>query len=666
MTLAALPLATESDMQALAGLSRSRLIGVSSPVVSVIVPVFNQWSVTTRCLTSLFNCDTDIMIQVVVVDDGSTDETPRMLPSLPGLDVLRNGWNRGFLRSCNRAAAIASGRYILFLNNDTELADGALRTLVERIRSDDTIGIVGSKLVYPDGRLQEAGGIIWSDASGWNYGRLDGPQLPEYAFCRDVDYVSGAALLIPTELFRSLGAFDERYAPAYYEDVDLCFAVRASGKRVVFEPRSVVTHYEGVSSGTDLSSGTKRYQEINKPKFRAKWADVLASEHSAPDASQVSQAARRRGSHSRAILVIDSYVPLHDREAGSNRLHHLVNGFIENDYRVVFFPDNGVAMEPYASDMQRHGVEVVYHDSNDPRDRKSLFADALKTVDVVWICRPELCCQYLPIIRAHSRVPVLYDTIDLHHLRMRRQATHEGNDDDTAWKRMQELELACATAADATIVVTDEEASVLRASDTGPIAVVPTIHDVEAIGTMGYAATNGLIFIGGYNHTPNVDAAKWLVEDIMPLVWEQLPDVKLTLLGSNPPESLRSLANECIAVPGYIADVGPYFRAARVFVAPLRYGAGVNGKIGQALAFAVPIVTTAVGAKGFGLSHGSTAMVVEGARDFADAIVGLYRDRALWEKISVASTEPLAPFRSGNVVREALKMLDQLLALPKV
>ena len=651
--------------QALAILSRSRLIGVRSPEVTVIIPVFNQWNVTARCLTSLFNCDADIAIQVVVVDDGSTDETPRRLPELPGVDVIRNGWNRGFLRSCNRAAQIASGRYILFLNNDTELAAGALRTLVERITSDDTIGIVGSKLVYPDGRLQEAGGIIFSDASGWNYGRLDSPRMPEYTFFRDVDYVSGASLLISNELFRSLGGFDDRYAPAYYEDADLCFAVRASGKRVVYEPRSVVTHYEGISSGTDVSSGTKRYQEINKPKFREKWGEVLAAEHSQPDAARVPWAARRRIPHHRTILVIDSYVPLHDREAGSNRLHHLIGGFIENGYRVVFYPDNCVAMEPYASDLQRRGVEVIYHDGNDPRNREALFFDALKTVDVVWICRPELCCQYLPRIRELSDVPVLYDTIDLHHLRIRSQAEHEGNPDNSAWERMEELEFACATAADATIVVTRHEANVLSAAGIGPIGVVPTIHDVELVGTRGFAATAGLLFIGGYNHTPNVDAAEWLVEEIMPLVWEQIPEVCLTLLGSNPPECLRSLASKRVSVPGYLEDVGPYFRTARLFVAPLRYGAGINGKIGQALGFGLPIVTTPVGAKGFGLVHGSTAMVAEGARDFADAIVTLYNDRALWETFSAASSELLRPFFPVNVVREALTILDQLLARPQ-
>ena len=171
-----------------------------------------------------------------------------------------------------------------------------------------------------------------------------------------------------------------------------------------------------------------------------------------------------------------------------------------------------MATEPYTlrSALQREGVEVIYHDPNDSRDRAELFSAALSAADIAWVCRPNLCCYYLPLIRAQSTIPILYDTIDLHHLRMRAQAELEGNNEDSGWKRMEELEFACATAADATIVVTEHEAKVLRAYGTDPIAVVPTIHDIEPVGTRGFADTDGLIFIGGYNHTPNVDAAKWL------------------------------------------------------------------------------------------------------------------------------------------------------------
>lgn len=636
-----------------------RVDASAEPDVSVVIPVFNKWDVTRRCLLSLARCDADVSVQVIVVDDASSDGTAAALARVPGVDVVRNGLNAGFVDSCNRGAAIARGRYLYFLNNDTELADGALRALLDRAKSDAAIGVVGSKLVYPDGRLQEAGGILWSDAGGWNYGRLDDPARPEYAFVRDADYVSGASLLVPAALFRELGGFDRRYAPAYYEDADLCMAVRERGLRVVYEPRSVVTHYEGISAGTDLGAGMKRFQEINRPKFLEKWRTVLERDHFPPDAAHVRAAARARSGRS-GVLVIDSYVPLYDREAGSARLHQLVRGFLQAGERVVFLPDNIAAMQPYAAELQAAGVELLHHTDGDARRARELLIEALPTVDVAWVCRPELCKTYLPLIRAHAGIPVVYDTIDLHHVRMRRQAEIEGGAAEP-WQKMEQLELTCARAADGTVVVSGEEAALLERAGVEPVAVVPTIHDVVPAGTRR-EDTAGLLFIGGYNHQPNVDAVEWLVREIMPRVWNVLPDAHLTLLGAGPPPTVLALAGERVTVTGFVQNVDPYFRAARVFVAPLRFGAGVKGKIGHALMYRLPVVTTPVGAEGFALRHGENALVAQDAAAFADAIVALYRDPDLWAALAAGAQDVLRPFSSAGVVATALRFIEQVRA----
>lgn len=645
----------------LAAACRERLVGVSEPTVAVVIPVFNKWGVTRRCLESLVRCDPNIALQVIVVDDASSDETAASVAALPGIDLVRSGVNAGFVGSCNRGALLCRAPYLLFLNNDTEVTENSLGALVQRMESDARIGIVGSKLVYPDGRLQEAGGIIWSDGGGWNYGRTDSPLRPEYNFARDADYVSGASLMVRTDLFASLGGFDRRYAPGYYEDADLCFAVRALGCRVVYEPRSVVTHYEGLSSGTNLTAGMKRFQVVNQRAFRAKWGDVLDASYAAPDPDGVRRAARARGETHGAILVVDSYVPMYDREAGSKRLRHLIDGFTSAGRRVVFLPDNIAALEPYTGELQEAGVEVLYYSEGDPRRWRELLLDALSTVDAAWVCRPELCRKYLPVIRAHSDVPILYDTIDLHHLRLRRRAELERTDDAES-RRLEELELMCARAADATVVVTEAEAQVLRSAGIAPVVVVPTIHDVEVCAPREFDETDGIIFIGGYNHAPNVDAVRWLVHEIMPVVWEQLPEVCVTLLGANPPDTVLALAGPRVFVPGYVRDVEPYFLAARMFVAPLRYGAGINGKVGHALAYGVPTVTTSVGAAGFGLSDGDDALIADEVGPFAAAMVALYEDRALWSRICARSADPLAAFSSERVVGAALETIDRLVA----
>ncbi len=250
-----------------------------NPVVSIIIPAFNQWDYTISCLRSIRANTERIAYEVIVADDGSTDETGNILDHVANIKLVRNERNLQFLQSCNNAARHAAGRYILFLNNDTNVQKDWLLHLLAPAEVDETVGIVGPKLVYPDGRLQEAGGIVWRDGSAWNYGWFDDPEKPAYNFGREVDYVSGACLLVRRDLWEKAGGFDERFAPAYYEDTDLAFQARKLGYRVMYQPESVVVHFEGVSSGTDINAGIKCHQKINKHKFVGKWRRVLVKEH---------------------------------------------------------------------------------------------------------------------------------------------------------------------------------------------------------------------------------------------------------------------------------------------------------------------------------------------------------------------------------------------------
>lgn len=283
-----------------------------SPLVSIVIPVYNQFDYTYKCILSVINTVRDVTYEIIIGDDMSTDKTKNIRKYFPEIIVSINESDHGFLMNCNRAAKLARGKYICFLNNDTQVQEGWLSNLVRLIESDEKIGMVGSKLVYPNGLLQEAGGIIWSDANGCNFGRGKDPEMPEYNYVKEVDYISGASIMIRMSLWNEIGGFDERYKPAYYEDSDLAFEVRKHGYKVMYQPESVAVHFEGVSNGTDLNSGLKKYQVENREKFAAKWSSELKAQY--PNPSKIAMMARERNLGKKSILMIDHYVPTFDKD----------------------------------------------------------------------------------------------------------------------------------------------------------------------------------------------------------------------------------------------------------------------------------------------------------------------------------------------------------------
>lgn len=285
----------------------------TEPDASIIVPVYGQIAYTLNCLESLLAHSTRYSAEIIVIDDGSADETAHVLPLLAGIRYLRNPENLGFVRSCNAAAAAARGRLLVLLNNDTRVLPGWLDALLNSFSLFPNAGLIGSKLLYPDGTLQEAGGIIWRDGSAWNYGRNDDPNRPNYTHARQVDYVSGASIAVPAALWAEFGGFDDLFAPAYCEDADLALRLRASGREIWFQPQSRVIHYEGRTAGTDTGSGAKVYQESNSKKLFLRWRKTLEAHRPNGDAPYFE---RERGVRARA-LVVDATTPTPKQDAGS-------------------------------------------------------------------------------------------------------------------------------------------------------------------------------------------------------------------------------------------------------------------------------------------------------------------------------------------------------------
>lgn len=625
----------------------------SSPTVSIVIPVYNKFAYTDACLRSLAEHAGTTAFEVIVVDDGSSDDTATCLVLIDGIQTIRNAENLGFVGSCNAGAAQARGEFLLFLNNDTVVTPGWLEALVNTFAEEPRAGLVGAKLVYPDGRLQEAGGIIFSNGSGWNYGRFEDPAAPQFNYRREVDYCSGAAIMLRRALFEQLGGFDMRYAPAYYEDTDLAFAVRAAGLKVIYEPRATVVHFEGITSGTDTGSGIKRFQVVNQQKFLDKWSAALALQP-APDTRI--EIAREHRIGARA-LIIDACVPAPDQDSGSLRMVNLMRVLIDLDYKVSFFADNRAYDEKYTPPLQQLGVEALYHPYlNDTvrflREHGSLF-------DVIVISRHYIAANYIDLVRLYApQARLIFDTVDLHYLREERAAALVESADiarEAAKTKVQELRLM--RDCDVTLVVSPVEREILaREVPEVRIEVLSNVHEVFGC-RRPFGERHDLVFVGGFQHPPNIDAVQFFVREVFPHVRARLPHVQFHVIGSKAPAEILELQAEGVIVHGFLPDITPYMDGCRLSIAPLRYGAGVKGKVNMAMSYGLPVVATEIAVEGMHVRNGEDVLVADDPQELAALIVRAYSDETLWQQLSMNGLENVRRHFSFDAARRAVETI---------
>ncbi|MEN1972688.1 glycosyltransferase [Luteimonas sp. MJ204] len=621
------------------------------PVASIVIPVYGQFAHTLACLRALAAHPPAAAFEVIVVDDGSGDETPDLLPRIDGLRYHRRAGNGGFIAACNDGAALARGDVLVLLNNDTVPQPGWLDALLATFDTHPGTGLVGAQLLYPDGRLQEAGGVVFADGSAWNYGRFGDPADPRHAYVRDVDYASGAAIAIPRQLFLDLGGFDTRYAPAYYEDTDLAFAVRAAGRRVLYQPAARVVHDEGATSGTDTASGAKAGQVRNQAVFLAHRRQALAGFGARQEPTP---AILHRGQ--RQVLVIDALTPQPDRDSGSLRLVNLMRLLRAEGAHVVFLPANRRYDGAYTDALRELGVEAwcAPHAARAP----AWLAEHGPRFDVVVVCRHYVASEFLPLLRRHAPgARVVFDSIDLHYLREARSAEVTGDARlAQAAGRTRRQELAVIAATDTTLVVSAAEREVLAVdAPDARVEVLSNLHSVAGRG-LPFDQRRDLVFVGGFRHPPNVDAVRWFVGEALPRVRERLPDVRFHCIGGDVPPEIAALADAPgVTVHGHVPDITPYMDGCRLALAPLRYGAGVKGKVNLSMAHGQPVVATTCAIEGMHLADGRDVLVADDADAFADAVVRAYCDRDLWERLAGNGLDNVARHFSADAAREVVR-----------
>jgi O-antigen biosynthesis protein len=627
----------------------------SEPEVSVIIPVHNKFSYTYDCLRSIHEKLPKVPFEIILVDDCSSDETLLCALVFSGaVRIVRNSRNLGFVRTCNAGAAVARGKYLFFLNNDTLVRDGWLDRLVETFEQVPNVGIAGSKLLFENGRLQEAGGIIWRLGDGWNWGRDRDPTEPAFCFLRDADWVCGAALMIRRTMFEELGGFDELFAPGYYEDTDLSFRVRARGQRVVVQPASEIVHLEGVTSGTDTSGpGMKRFQAINQAKFYQRWKDTLIThrfngEHPELEAERL---VRRRA------YFIDDSVPTPDQDAGSNAAFEHMRALLDLGYKVTFLAaDNMAKIDPYTAHLQKIGIECLYYPFF--WSVEEVFRKAAHRPDLVYLHRHSNATKYATMVRRYfPDARIVYNVADLHFLRMERQAAFEPGAVGAAQiVQQRQSEMAAIASVDCVIVHSPVEAALLRDADPAlNVAVVPwTVRPRPTL--RPFAQRSGAAFVGGFNHPPNVDAVRHMVRDILPLLRRQAPDCMLYIAGSHAPDEIMNLQAPGVMTLGFVPVLADILHRLRCTVVPLRYGAGIKGKVLESFAHGLPCVMSEVAAEGLELPEELAWLVARSPAEFAEKLARVHEDAAFNGRLSEAGLAYIERRHSAGAVTEALRV----------
>lgn len=588
------------------------------PLVSIVIPVFNQVGYTKKCLTSVLENMGDVPCEIIVADDASTDDTRRLAEYAPNVTIVRSAVNRGYIRNVNGAAGLARGRYLYFLNNDVVVREGWLSALVEVFETHPDAGVVGSRVVHPDGTLQECGVCTFADEfKTWI---VPDPGHGMYAWLRKTDYVSGCSLMTRTDLFRQVGGFDERFSPAYCDDPDYCFEVARRGFGVYVQPRSVIVHFGSLS----YENRNVALMERNNRLLREKWASFFASRTVfAPEKMPFSGRMRPR-----TILVADDFYPEFDRHAGARTVFEFMKTFLAMGLCVkfcaLFAPER---QEPYASLLCDMGVEVL------SRDDARALVDHGPFLNYAFFSRPNVVAQFLTKALMARGVGVFYYGHDAHHLRMERGRRLTGSPDEAEILAMKELEVAAVSSVTAAWYPSEEEAAYFRALAPGANvrAITPYMYDLSAMPEHApFGESAGIVFVGS-SHGPNLDGLRWFLAEVMPQLERLAPGVVLHVVGSGDFSDAKKEAGAAnVRWEGALSDeeLAALYARVKAAVAPLRFGAGVKGKVVEALAHGVPVAATVTGAQG--LDETPAVAVAEDASAMAEIVARLCTDEADW------------------------------------
>ncbi len=627
------------------------------PAVSVVMVMYHQFDLTLNALDSVRR-NFSGPIELILVDSGSADESRFAARYVAGAKHVRFSRNVGFVDACNAGFVHVTAPVVLLLNNDVLLERGAIEAALARLAGAEDIGAVGGKIVRTNGRLQEAGCIIWRDGSTQGYLRDADPNIPEANFVRDVDFCSGVFLALRADLLKTLGGFDPAFRPAYFEETDLCIRLHEAGYRVVYDPAIMVTHQE-YSSGDPVIALNMMAQ--NQPKFKKKNLAFLKTKY--PRNAELVTHARALSRGGQKILFIEDRVPLRALGSGFTRSNDIVRTMAALGHEVTLYP----IYQPIESvlsiyrDFPDH-VEII-HD-RELKDLARFVTGRSGFFDTIWIARTHNAARLIEVLQSvREHLPmdrIVLDTEAVAAVRETRRTALRGEVPAMTLEAAVQAELASAALCRRIIAVNDMDAGVIHEAGFDDVAVLGH-QQVLRPGAPAFEARSGLLFVGAIHgqDSPNLDGLDWFVTQVLPLLDEQLPDdAELTIAGYvNHRVDLTLLANKRrVRLLGAVDDLAPLYDSHRVFIAPTRFASGIPFKLHEAAAHGLPIVAATLLCEQVGW-RGDVELLSGDISDpgqFATQCMKLYRDAGLWGALRQAALARLAAENSAEVYRDKL------------
>eukprot|EP00200_Dunaliella_tertiolecta_P006567 CAMPEP_0202347168 /NCGR_PEP_ID=MMETSP1126-20121109/5648_1 /ASSEMBLY_ACC=CAM_ASM_000457 /TAXON_ID=3047 /ORGANISM="Dunaliella tertiolecta, Strain CCMP1320" /LENGTH=811 /DNA_ID=CAMNT_0048938685 /DNA_START=361 /DNA_END=2797 /DNA_ORIENTATION=- len=640
--------------------------------VSVVMPVYNNDLLARQALVEVFRTSREAdSLELVVVDDGSRKRLAGVECLLQDLEanfgtrclLLRMPSNKGFGAAVNYGVLKSVGAFVVILNTDAFVIHGWLSAMLRTFELRPDAGLVGPLFIGSNNQITEAGGIVYSDGSAANYGRFFWPH-ENYTYLRRVDYVSAACVMARRSLFSYVSGLDLSYGRGYYEDTDLAMAVRAHGYHVYMQPLAVVYHQEGSTLGTDESEEKQALMTANRRIFYSKWLPQLSSQH-VPPSTSIHRAATQRYKHH--ILWVDDMIPEPDGDSGSVRMYHLWHVLLSEGFHITFFPNMFRYMH-YALMARTHGVHIVLN-------RTSLVQRGCP-YDVIGVSRKPVFAAWQRLLHVLCpKVPIIFDTVDLAFIREGRLAlsnnyTMPPSIDSLiatiqAYPQLKQLldtELQLVRKSSVSLVVSDSEKEVLDRFKTGvPVHIVSNIYEPQGQ-WFKCEGRRGVLFVGNMAHEPNRQAITFFVDSILPLILKMLTPEEIKaftfhVVGANLfDKDFPALHKRHVSYYGHVSDeqLRALYLRTRLVVAPLLAGAGVKGKISQAMSFGVPVVATSVAVEGMHLNNGTDCLIADKPALFAAAVLEPYRSCPKWQELSEHGLHHVATYFSKQSAKASL------------